>query len=64
MIDRSTIEAKAQELDEALTQTRDSVQNSTILYGVAMVVVVVLAFWLGRRRSKSAKTVVEVYRLK
>lgn len=64
MIDRNQIEAKARQLEEAIGETKQSVQNTAVLAGVAIVAVVALAFVLGKRRNRPGKTVVEVYRVK
>lgn len=63
MIDRDQLESKARELESALDQTRDSVQNTAIAVGVGLVVLLVLAFWWGRRRGKKGGAVVEVYKI-
>jgi len=64
MIDRNQIEAKARQLEEAIGETKQSVQNTAVLAGVAIVAVVALAFMVGKRRNRPGKTVVEVYRVK
>lgn len=64
MIERSDIEAKAKEIEAAVTETKESVQNTAVLAGVAVIVIVLLAFVFGRRKGKAGKAVVEVYRVK
>lgn len=64
MVERADIEAKARQLEEALAETKESARNTAVLAGVAIVVVVAVAFFLGRRRGRSGKTVVEVYRVR
>ena len=64
MIDRNQIEAKARQLEEAIGETKQSVQNTAVLAGVAIVAVVAIAFMVGKRRNRPGKTVVEVYRVK
>ena len=65
MIERADIEAKAREIEAALNETKEAAQNTAVLAGVAVIVVVVVAFLIGRRRgSKPGKAVVEVYRVK
>ena len=65
MIERADIEAKAREIEAALNETKEAAQNTAVMAGVAVVVVVAVAFLLGRRRgSKSGKAVVEVYRVR
>ncbi len=66
MVERSDIEAKARELQSALQETRESAANTAVMAGVAVVVVVALAFVLGRRKGtrSAGKTVVEVYKVR
>ncbi len=63
MIDRDQLESKAKELESALDQTRDSVQNTAVTVGIGLVVLLVLAFLWGRRRGKKGGAVVEVYKI-
>lgn len=65
MIQRSDIEAKAREIEAIVGETREAAKNTAVLAGVAVVVAVAAAFWLGRRRGAGVgKAVVEVYRVK
>jgi len=59
------IEAKAKQITDLVDETRESAQDTAVLAGVAVVVVVALAFLLGRRRgADKGKTVVEVYKVR
>ena len=58
------IEAKAAEITRIVDDTKDSAQNTAVMAGVAVVVVVALSFLLGRRKGGKGKTVVEVYKVK
>jgi hypothetical protein len=59
------IEAKAAQITQLVDETKQSVQNTAVLGGVAVVVVVGLAFLFGRRKgADKGKTVVEVYKVK
>ncbi len=62
-ITRQDIEAKAKELASAVDQTADSAKNTAILAGVVIAIIVTLAFFMGRRRGREHKTMVEVYRV-
>lgn len=62
-VSREDIEAKARELVGAVDETKESVRNKAVLIAVAVAVVVVGAFIIGRRRGSRNKTVVEVYRV-
>lgn len=64
MVTRADIEAKARQIEEALGETKEAAQNTAVLAGVAVLVVVALAYFVGRRKGKSGKAVVEVYRLR
>lgn len=62
-IQPSDIEAKAREIQDALEETKDSAQNTAVMAGVAVAVIVLLAFVFGRRKGKKSKAVIEVYRV-
>ncbi len=64
MVQRADIEAKAKEIEAALQETKESAQNTAVLAGVAVIVVVLIAYILGNRKGKAGKTLVEVYRVK
>ena len=64
MVQRADIEAKAKEIEAALQETKESAQNTAVLAGVAVIVVVLIAYLLGNRKGKAGKTLVEVYRVK
>lgn len=62
-IQPSDIEAKAREIQTALDETRQSAQNTAVLAGVAVAVILVLAFFFGRRKGKKSRAVIEIYRV-
>jgi hypothetical protein len=62
-ITRADLEAKARAISDTLEETRESVQNTAVLAGVVVLAVVGLAYVLGRRRGRSGRAVVEVYRI-
>ncbi len=64
MVQRADIEAKAKEIEAALQETKESAQNTAVLAGVAVIVIVLIAYILGNRKGKAGKTLVEVYRVK
>lgn len=63
MVEIGDIELKAREMQAALDETKESAQNTAVMAGVAVVVVILVAFLLGRRRGGRGKAVVEVYRI-
>lgn len=63
MVERADIEAKAREIERALTETRESVKNRIVLVVLGVAVVVAVAFLVGRRKGRKGAAVVEVYKL-
>lgn len=64
VVQRADIEAKAREIESAITETKESAQNTAVLAAVAVVLVVAVAYFLGNRKGGRGKTLVEVYRVK
>jgi hypothetical protein len=62
-ITRQDIEAKANEIVSAVTETKDSARDTAVVAGVVVALLVLVAFILGRRRGSRKKTLVEVYRV-
>ncbi|MFN8038114.1 MAG: hypothetical protein U0Q07_02790 [Acidimicrobiales bacterium] len=63
-ISRDDIEAKFRELQGEVEIISDEAINYAVVAGAAVLVgVVVVAFWLGRRRGRRARTVVEIRRV-
>lgn len=62
-ITRQDIEAKANELVSAVNQTKDSARDTAVVAGVVIGLLVLLAFFFGRRRGSRNQTLVEVYRV-
>lgn len=59
------IEAKAKQITDIVEETKESAQDTAVLAGVVIVVVVAVAFLLGRRRgADKGKTIVEVYKVR
>ncbi len=58
------IEAKFRELQGDVEETKESARNYAVVAGaVAVVAVVAIAFFLGKRRGRKKNTIVEVRRL-
>jgi hypothetical protein len=62
-ITRQDIEAKANEIVSAVTQTKESARDTAVVAGVIVALLVLAAFIIGRRRGSRNKTLVEVYRV-
>lgn len=63
-ISRDDIENKFRELQGEFDVVTDDVRSYAATIGaVVIVTVVVVAFWLGRRRGKKTRTVVEIRRI-
>ena len=62
-ITKADIEAKAREITQVVNETKESAQSTAILAGVGVLVAVGVAYLLGRRKARSGKAVVEVYRI-
>lgn len=63
-IGKDDIRAKFTELKDSLDGTAESARTPMLATGVVLLVVLVaLAFLLGRRRGRSSRTVVEVRRV-
>jgi hypothetical protein len=55
MVQPSDIEAKAREIQAALDETKESAQNTAVMAGIAVAVIVLLSFLIGRRKGKRSK---------
>ena len=63
-ISRSDIESKFVELQDSVETAADSAKGTAIKAGlIGLVVILILAFLIGRRRGRQGRTVVEVRRL-
>ena len=63
-IERADLEAKLREIEDAVDETKEAARNATTAIAIAVVVVILLAYLIGRRRGRKTKgALVEVYRL-
>lgn len=62
-VSRDDLERKAQQIFDAVDDTRRSAQNTAVIGAVVVAGVIAAAFIFGRRRGSRNKTVVEVYRV-
>ncbi len=63
-VTRADLEAKLKEIDTELNDTGEAMKPKAVAVGAGLVVLLlVLAFLLGRRKGKLASTIVEVRRI-
>jgi hypothetical protein len=63
-VTRADLEAKLTEIDAELSDTGEAIKPKAIAIGAgALVLILILAFVLGRRKGKLATTIVEVRRI-
>lgn len=62
-VTREDIENKARSIEEAMASTQETAKTSATWVAAGVVVVVLVAFVLGRRRGKASGAVVEVYKV-
>ncbi|MDP9143435.1 MAG: hypothetical protein M3N43_01850 [Actinomycetota bacterium] len=62
-ISRQDIEAKANQIISAVNETKESAKDTAVIAGVAVALLILVAFLFGRRRGSRNKTMVEVYRV-
>ena len=63
-VTRADLEAKLTEIDAELSDTGEAIKPKAMAIGVgALVVILILAFLIGRRKGERATTIVEVRRI-
>jgi hypothetical protein len=62
-ISRTDIEEKVRQITGVVEETKEAARSTAVLAGVAVVAAVGLAYLLGRRKARSGRAVVEVYRI-
>jgi len=62
-ISRDDLEAKARQIVGTVEETAQSAKQKSMVVGLVAVGVVLVVFYLGRRRGSNNKTVVEVYKV-
>lgn len=61
-IQRADLESKLREIQSVLDETKDNARDTVVLVAVAVVVIVALAFLVGRRKgAKKGKARIEIY---
>ncbi len=63
-ITRADLEAKLTEIDAELSETGEAIMPTAMAIGIgALVVILIFAFLVGRRKGQQRSTIVEVRRL-
>jgi hypothetical protein len=62
-ISRDDLEAKARQLVGTVEDTTQSAKQASMVAGLAAAGLILAAFYFGRRKGKSNKTLVEVYKV-
>jgi hypothetical protein len=63
-VTRADLEAKLSEIEAEISDTGEAIKPKAMAFGVgALVLILILAFILGRRKGKMTSTIVEVRRL-
>jgi LPXTG-motif cell wall-anchored protein len=62
-VSKADVEAKAREITQVVTETKESAQNTAVVAGAGLALLIGLAYLLGRRKGKSGRAVVEVYKV-
>lgn len=62
-ISRDDLEAKARQIIGTVEETAESAKQKSMIAGLVVAGVVLVAFYFGRRRGSNNKTVVEVYKV-
>jgi hypothetical protein len=62
-VSRDDIEAKARQIVGTVEETKESVQDKAMVAGIAIVGAVLLAFFMGGRKGRKKKSIVEVYKV-
>ncbi len=62
-VSRADLEAKARQITSVVQETKEAAQNTAVVAGVGAVLMVGIAYFLGRRKGKGHRAVVEVYKV-
>ena len=62
-VTRSDLEAKARQISQVVTETKESAQNTAMAASIGVVVLIGLAYLMGRRKGRAGRAVVEVYKV-
>jgi LPXTG-motif cell wall-anchored protein len=62
-VEKADLEAKLAEIQEVIDETTDAARGTGVVIAAGVVLILLLAFLLGRRKGKKGSARVEVYRL-
>ena len=62
-VEKSDLEAKLREIQEVVDETTESAKTTGIAVAIGVVLLLLIVFFLGRRKGKKGSARVEVYRL-
>ncbi|HEY7584503.1 MAG TPA: LPXTG cell wall anchor domain-containing protein [Acidimicrobiia bacterium] len=62
-VTRSDLESKARQISQVVAETKESAQNTAVAAGIGVVLLVGLAYVMGRRKGRNGRAVVEVYKV-
>ena len=63
-VQKSDLEAKLREIQQVIDETTEAARGTAVAIAVGVVLLVLFAFLLGRRRGKRGSARVEVYRVR
>jgi LPXTG-motif cell wall-anchored protein len=62
-VEKTDLEAKLREIQEVIDETTGSVKSKGMASAIGVVLILLIAFLMGRRKGKQGSARVEVYRL-
>lgn len=62
-VSRADLEAKARQITQVVNETKENAQNTALIAGAGVAMLVGLAYLLGRRKGRARRAVVEVYKI-
>lgn len=63
-VQRSDLEAKLREIQQVVDETAAGARNPAVMAGIGVVVLILFAYLLGRRKGRGGAARVEVYRVR
>jgi hypothetical protein len=62
-VQKSDLEAKLREIKDVVDETTDAARSAGVAIAIGVVLILLIAFLMGRRKGKKGSARVEVYRL-